>query len=180
LGFIISSNKTDNWREHRRVQLHYICTACEKNRQRDLVKTLDGKASELFTDCRSRAARAALEFHLRKEWFVDKLVAGICERTGIAFEYEPGSPWVPSPDRLDSNIGYTPANCQMVCWIYNQAKNNFGDETLYELCETVVKYRTLRSRRYRGSSLRIAQIICVVKLRHAACSFEIIKQFSTL
>ena len=99
---------------------------------------------------------------------MEKLRAGRCERSGIMFDYEPGSPWVPSPDRLDSTIGYTPTNCQMVCWIYNQAKNNFGDETLYELCETVVKYRALRSRRYRGSSLRIAQIICVVESRHAA------------
>jgi hypothetical protein len=52
---------------------------------------------------------------------------------------------MPSPDRIDSNIGYTPTNCQMVCWIYNQAKNNFGDETLYELCRAVVG-RTRQSR----------------------------------
>jgi hypothetical protein len=70
-----------------------------------------------MSDARRRAKSMNVEFTLTKAWFIEKLQAGRCERSGILFDYEPGSPWVPSPDRLNSTIGYTPTNCQMVCWI---------------------------------------------------------------
>jgi hypothetical protein len=74
------------------------------------------------------------------EWFIKKLQAGRCERTGIAFEYQPNSPWIASPDRIDSDQGYTEPNCQMTVWCYNQAKNNCSDESFLTLCRAVVDY----------------------------------------
>jgi hypothetical protein len=45
------------------------------------------------------------------------------------FEYTPGSPWVPSIDRIDSSKGYVPGNVTVMSWRANALKN---DITMYE------------------------------------------------
>jgi hypothetical protein len=48
------------------------------------------------------------------------------------------SPNVVSIDRIDSNAGYVKGNVQLVSYMYNTAKNKFGEKDLLELCIDVL------------------------------------------
>lgn len=53
-----------------------------------------------------------------------------CKQTGILFDFTMGKgkrPFGPTVDRIDSSRGYEPDNIQLVCNIYNYAKNEFSD-----------------------------------------------------
>lgn len=68
-----------------------------------------------------------------------------CARTGIDLDLTAGQgtrPFGPSVDRIDNARGYEPGNIQIVCTIYNYAKNAFTDAdvlTLATALTTVIK-----------------------------------------
>jgi hypothetical protein len=67
------------------------------------------------------------------EWLHEKFSNGICEVTGIPFDFGYGRkrhPYSPSIDRIDPTKGYTKENCQIVIWIYNMAKGEWSEEIL--------------------------------------------------
>ena len=85
-----------------------------------------------------------MECSITLEWVEQKLLAGVCEVTGIAFEFERnGNPFFPSIDRIDSDKGYTPDNCRAVLWIINTAKHALSEEkfrpALRQVAEAVVE-----------------------------------------
>jgi len=47
-----------------------------------------------------------------------------------------------SPDRIDSNKGYTKENVHFVCWYINQAKSNLDTNTFIEMCRQVANFNT--------------------------------------
>jgi hypothetical protein len=54
-----------------------------------------------------------------------------CAKTGIEFDLSTGNgmrPFGPTLDRIDSSKGYTSENVQIVCNVYNFAKNDFDDD----------------------------------------------------
>ena len=59
------------------------------------------------------------------------LITWIPEVTGLPFDFTPSktskrpTPFAPSLDRKDSFLGYTQDNVQVVCRVYNQAKNSW-------------------------------------------------------
>lgn len=76
---------------------------------------------------------------MTEEWVANKLAAGVCELTGIAFELE--GPWAPSIDRKSSNEGYTLENCRLVVWVYNMAKSTWNDETVLRMARALTGVR---------------------------------------
>jgi len=92
----------------------------------------------ILTGSRKRARDKQLEFNIDKEWVDMKLSNGICEITGIPFVYEAKSPFTPSIDRIDSLKGYTKDNCQLVCKIYNFAKNEFTDADVLTMAKAII------------------------------------------
>jgi hypothetical protein len=108
---------------------------------------------------RARAAARAKLSHGRKErknqnigavcdlnyqWIRDRLDKGICEATGIKFDYSAEqdgftNPWAPSIDRIDSMRGYTKDNCQVVVWIYNRAKGEDSHEDVKTLAKALME-----------------------------------------
>lgn len=92
-----------------------------------------------------RAEKKHIEFNLDAPWFKEKLSKGVCEATGLMFELEPKcthiNPYYPSIDRIDSSLGYTKDNCQLVIIGFNNLKgsNNSGD--LKTFCEGFVRYK---------------------------------------
>lgn len=83
---------------------------------------------------------------LTKKWIREKLLKGICERTGIKFDYsspkngQATNPLSPSIDRIDGYRPYSESNCQMVVWAYNRAKGEGTDEELLLLAEQLIEY----------------------------------------
>lgn len=110
-----------------------------------VFKTPEGRATRMIAQTRVDARRAARIFELDKEWLVEKLKKGICEKTGLPFvlngkdqqelnQKSSKHPFSPSLERKDSTIGYTKENTIVVCLIYNYCKNVFEEEAVEMFC----------------------------------------------
>ena len=89
-----------------------------------------------------RAIKKGWKFNLTNEWYWKRVKAGVCQKTGLPFVMKKGgkSPLQPSVDRIDSNRGYTKDNCQVVCLIFNLAKNKFAEKDVYKFAKAYVKH----------------------------------------
>ncbi len=103
-------------------------------------------AKHLLTHYKYWAKIRKKSFSLTLSWIEKKLIAGICERSGVRFICEMGNrdllggrnPWYPSIDRIDSSLGYTENNCQMVITLYNFAKNEWTDADVLKMAKGLV------------------------------------------
>ncbi len=106
-------------------------------------------ARYIFLTTKVRAKRQELLFLLTLSWVEKKLAAGICEQTRLPLSLEIGNrdplggrnPWFASIDRIDSSLGYTETNCQMVCAMYNFAKQDWNDADVLKMARSLVKAR---------------------------------------
>lgn len=109
----------------------YAASGYRKRRERNHLPWV---ASRLHIAARSNARRRGLIYELSPEWFLAKLEAGVCELTGLPLgRYGCNDPRSPSPDRLDSDIGYTDENTRVILWWINQAKNNWPEAVFQSL-----------------------------------------------
>lgn len=111
---------------------HGRCAECQR-KSRDPTRLL----RHLCLTTRKRAREKGWAWNLDIPALVARVHAGHCEATGLSFEWGTGSPWAPSIDRIDSARGYTMDNVQVVCWIYNQAKNTYTDAELLRLARAI-------------------------------------------
>lgn len=82
--------------------------------------------SALRRAAKARARKKGLELDISIDWLMDRLAEQnyLCVKTGIPLVLEPVmGPWSPSLDRIDSTLGYVEDNIQIVCYMYNTAKN---------------------------------------------------------
>ena len=88
-----------------------------------------------------RAIKKGWAFDLTNEWYRQIVDLGVCQKTGLPFVMDKGSrsPFQPSVDRIDSSRGYTRDNCQIVCLIFNFAKNKFAEEDVYKFAKAFVE-----------------------------------------
>ena len=96
----------------------------------------EGRAIQLLGNAKRRAEKNNAIVSINKEWVQKKLEAGICELTGIPFNFSTQkthskNPYSPSLDRIDStNKNYTFENTRVVLTCVNEALNEYGLETL--------------------------------------------------
>lgn len=114
-------------------------------------KTQDGQACALHNSAQARAKRRGLPFSLSKEWFLERVKAGVCEVTGLPFVIDQkgrhlAHVFAPSVDRIIPRIGYTPENSRMVIWCYNAAKGHGVDG------DVILMARALLARHDEGRS----------------------------
>lgn len=139
--------------------LQSFCRACDRHSHAAWRQTPEGRASQirrsaawkalhpaafLLKNCRTRAKTKGIECSLTLEWVEQKLLAGVCEVTGIAFVTGVlRHPFQPSIDRIDSSKGYTPENCRIVLWFVNTAKHTLAEDdfqsALRQVAEAVVE-----------------------------------------
>ena len=112
-------------------------------------QTHEGMVKWLYQLVRGRVNAKArkgkvLEFTITEEWISDHLKPMVCEATGVPLQYPPldGAriPFRPSIDKIDPLKGYTPENCQVVCWMYNLAKNRFTNEDVLTMASYMVNF----------------------------------------
>jgi len=144
-----------NCRARRSDGLQFWCRRCgvewarnpeskaAKKKSREAWKDRN-PAAALLQECKSRAKTKGLEFGLTIEWVQQKLLAGGCEGTGVAFVLGVRRhPFMPSIDRIDSSKPYTTDNCRIVLWIINAAKNDLAEDdfqsALRQVAEAVVE-----------------------------------------
>lgn len=96
----------------------------------------------LYDRAKSGAKKRNIPFELSRE-DLDMLVerSGYqCAVTGIPFEAPVAgtkSPWTPSLDRIDSNLGYSFENCRLVCVAVNYALNQWGTDVLLRIADGI-------------------------------------------
>lgn len=106
-----------------------------------------GRAVVLCAGARLRAKRRGLAYDLTVEWVEAKIVAGVCEATGRAFELVADNrawPWAPSLDQVNPKGGYTMDNTKVVVWAYNMAKGPWSEAEFAELCDLLADLRGRR------------------------------------
>jgi len=112
-------------------------------RSQNFYKSVSGRAKTLFKSAQRRSVQYS-EFDISVEWIQEKLEKGVCEITGIPFDFEPHpvydkNPFSPSIDRRDSTKGYTKENTRIVLWQVNLMRGEMLDEEIIEICKKVVE-----------------------------------------
>jgi len=99
-------------------------------------------AYRLWYSAKLRARAKNLEFTLSREFVEKGVLSGKCAVTKLKFSKKSSSKthrsFAASIDRIDSKLGYTDSNCQIVCWIYNRAKGNGTHKEVLILAEALV------------------------------------------
>lgn len=111
------------------------------------LRSARGRLSSIVTAAVSRGRKYNRKVTINLEWALKeyKKQQGKCAMTGIQFSFDRKqgnrvyNPFSPSIDRIDSNKGYIPDNCRIVCTIVNIALNRFGDEPFRIMCENYIK-----------------------------------------
>ena len=87
----------------------------------------------MFERAKSRASRNGRDFTISVD---DIMIPEFCPVLGVRIELTAGSQYVPSLDRVDSSLGYTPDNIVVMSHRANTLKNNM---TLEE-CKSLLNY----------------------------------------
>lgn len=113
--------------------------------QRDLsnvARNLLNGAKNRCKGCPSRTAAGRPptngKVSITKDWIVEKIKQGFCEATGDKLTIKPRQPNTASLDRIDSkNPDYTPENCRIVTWQFNNMRGNYSDEEFIRVAEAL-------------------------------------------
>lgn len=109
--------------------------------------SLHGRAASMLKTSKRKSSKFDNSVHdLTLEFIMQKLARGVCEVTGLSFdfdrhEYYKCNPFSPSIDRIDSTIGYKQDNVRIVIWQYNLMKGEMTDDEVYLICEEVIRAR---------------------------------------
>jgi hypothetical protein len=75
-----------------------------------------------------------------------RLQAGVCELTGLAFDMSVRSRrpelYTPSIDRIAPGLGYTKENCRLVLFAVNLWMKDFTVESILPIAEALVRMQT--------------------------------------
>lgn len=94
----------------------------------------------LYNQCKGRAKFRGMEFDLTFEEVVELFEEsrGRCTLTGVPFSLSRiRGPWVPSIDRINSDLGYVRGNVRVVCFAANIAMQQWGENVLLTMMESM-------------------------------------------
>jgi hypothetical protein len=112
------------------------------NRSRDFYKSHRGRALTLIKSAERNAKRKKLAVDIDFDFVHQKLIAGVCEVTGLPFDFKKPSltkknSYAPSLDRINPAIGYVKDNVRVVIWQFNMMKGEISDVELLNLCNLI-------------------------------------------
>lgn len=98
----------------------------------------------MFHSIKQSAAKRKISFNISRDliFLLITIQNWKCGKTGLEFDLTAGSgkrPFGPTVDRINNNLGYEPGNIQIVCNIYNYAKNEFDDKTVLEFATALLE-----------------------------------------
>ena len=104
--------------------------------------TLTGRTLRLLNSAKDRAKKKGEFFQLTKDRVLKAVEKGVCEQTGIPFALVLGMgrrPFGPSIDKINPEFPYSDYNAQVVCNVYQFAKNEFTDEDVLTMAKALVQ-----------------------------------------
>ena len=108
--------------------------ATARKATRKARRTVMGRANTLYHSAKRRAKKARIVFTLTREWLDPIIESGVCQVTGVPFNFEPSgemrttNPRSPSLDKRVPFGGYTQENTQVTLWAYNRLKGDMTDD----------------------------------------------------
>jgi hypothetical protein len=118
----------------------------ENQKRKEYRATPRGKAQKLIYSITARTKKYDTKCTISLEWLEPRLVRGVCELTGIPFDFsrcEKGrGPYSPSVDRIDSSKGYEPSNCRVILWALNAAFSTWGAEAFQPIAAAWISRAT--------------------------------------
>jgi hypothetical protein len=113
--------------------------------------SVENSLKAVFWGCKSRAKRLNRECNLTQEYLLEMLKKqkGKCAATGILMKPSAQAttknkdPFTISIDRIDSSKGYIEGNVQLVCTMYNMAKNCFTQEDITFMFKSYLEYNKI-------------------------------------
>ncbi|QWY83179.1 postulated decoy of host sigma factor protein [Rhizobium phage RHph_X2_24] len=107
-------------------------------------ESLRSKATHLTSSAKIRAQNRGMQFEISADFIHASLIVGHCWATGLPFRYPDGNaknttPFSPSIDRRNTQLGYTNENVQVVCSIYNLGKNHHDEIDFIAMCMAVAE-----------------------------------------
>ena len=125
-----------------RKNVKYPSQTKERNTSKMAEWRRKNPAKKLLSNLKQRG-----NIDIDEQWIQERLDAGVCEVTGIEFEfpnYGEGArgfnhyPWNASVDKVNPNGGYRKDNCKLVVWAYNRAKGLWTDEDMVKLAKGIL------------------------------------------
>ena len=126
--------------------LHSWCKdCCTEGNIRSRAKqnsTIEGRAKIFLQNAKKAAVARQQAFQLNITDIVNcwNTQSNVCAYTGRLMTLDAGKLNTVSIERIDSNIGYIPANTILVCQAINRMKSNFEFEDFYNLCRDVAQF----------------------------------------
>jgi hypothetical protein len=108
--------------------------------QKKFRATPKGRALHLVNAAKKRSRQSGTEVSVPVAFVEWALIAGICMRTGIKFDfgsYGSRAAFAPSLDRKDPSKGYTLDNTEVVCNAFNLAKSEWDYSVMATWIEAV-------------------------------------------
>lgn len=99
---------------------------------------------QMVHSIKSSAAKRKISFNIEK-FQIELMMLHQdfkCIKTGMKFDFTQGKgtkPFGPTIDRIDCSRGYEPDNIQLVCNMYNYAKNRWSDEEVLTFAKKLVE-----------------------------------------
>jgi len=116
------------------------------------------RAASLLAGAAARAKKSNKGFDLTFEWLLPKLIARVCEVTGLPLAALTSdgieNPFTPSIDKKDPSGGYTQDNCQVVMWAYNAAKGQGSAADVEVMARAICGLLTDEDRQHAAAKTR--------------------------
>lgn len=108
------------------------------------AQTTRGRANQLLRSAKKRSINRNLKFDITSDWVEQKLIVGVCELTGLPFDFKSSkntyrNPYAPSLDRINCSKGYTQQNVRVVLNSVNEALNEYGLEIMKPIFKILAK-----------------------------------------
>jgi hypothetical protein len=119
------------------------CGSYVKNYNKQYAKSHPAKT--MYLGAKNRALKNQAECTITEDWIQEKIDKGVCELTGLPFDFQyysesKNNPYSPSLDRIDSkNKNYTPDNVRVVLSFVNIAINDLGLEKALPIFKALIE-----------------------------------------